>query len=132
MDAATRRLVQARAGFRCEYCRIHGDEEPYSFHIEHIVPKKHDGLDAPDNLAWSCQNCNLFKGANLSGLAQNEVVALFHPRKQRWNRHFRWDGPMLVGKTKCGRATIHVLKINAKDRLDLRRLLIELGCFPLG
>jgi HNH endonuclease len=130
MDAATRRLVQTRAGFRCEYCQIHEDEEPYTFHLEHVVPKKHLGEDDRDNLAWSCQNCNLFKGANLSGLEQEEVVSLFHPRKQNWNRHFRWKGPILVGKTKCGRATIHVLKINAKDRVDLRKLLIELGVFP--
>ena len=41
MNAATRRLVRERAEFRCEYCRIHEDDEPYSFHLEHIIPKKH-------------------------------------------------------------------------------------------
>ena len=38
MDVATRRLVQARAGHRCEYCRIHEEDDPYfTFHIEHIL-----------------------------------------------------------------------------------------------
>ena len=130
MNAATRRLVRTRAGSRCEYCRIHEDDEPYAFHIEHIVPRKHDGGDHPSNLAWSCQSCNLGKSSNLSGWLQGEVVALFHPRRQHWQRHFRWRGPRLVGKTKCGRATIRVLNINADDRVGLRRLLIALGGFP--
>ena len=52
MDAATRRRVQIRAAHRCEYCRIHEDDEPYSFHIEHIIPIKHGGQDDLSNLAW--------------------------------------------------------------------------------
>lgn len=129
MNAATRRRVQIRAEFRCEYCRIREDDEPYAFHLEHIVPKKHDGSDDLANLAWSCQSCNLGKSVNLSGWLRGEVVTLFHPRRQNWHRHFRWKGPLLVGKTKCGRATIRVLNINADDRVDLRMLLIRLGSF---
>ena len=67
MDAATRRLVRARAGMRCEYCRIHEDDEPFAFHIEHIVAKKHEGEDDSSNLAWSCQSCNLAKGPIFQG-----------------------------------------------------------------
>jgi hypothetical protein len=74
--------------------------------------------------------CNLGKSSNLSGLVKGDVVPLFHPRKQRWDRHFRWSGARLVGKTKCGRATIRVLNINAPERVDLRRLLIAIGLFP--
>lgn len=130
MPAATRRLVQARAASRCEYCRIHEDDEPIAFHLEHIVPRKHGGDDDPANLAWSCHSCNLAKSSNLSGWLHGEVVTLFHPRRQNWKRHFRWDGPRLVGRTKCGRATIRVLNINADDRIDLRQLLIAVGGFP--
>jgi hypothetical protein len=130
MDAATRRRVWSRAANRCEYCRVHEDDEPYAFHVEHIVPRKHGGDDAPSNLAWSCQSCNLGKGSNLSGLLDGKIVALFHPRRQTWNRHFRWYGPRLVGKTKCGRVTIRVLNINASDRIALRQVLIALGEFP--
>jgi hypothetical protein len=127
MDAATRRLVRQRAGYRCEYCHIHEDDETYSFHIEHIVAKKHRGADARSNLAWSCQSCNLAKGANLAGQVRGDVVPLFHPRRQRWARHFHWRGPTLVGRTKCGKATIRVLNINAPERVRLRRLLIAIG-----
>ncbi len=130
MKATTRRFVQARAASRCEYCRIHEDDEPLSFHIEHVIAKKHGGGDDPNNLAWSCHSCNLAKSSNLSGWLRGEVVTLFHPRRQNWKRHFRWSGPRLVGRTKCGQATIRVLRINAADRIDLRRLLIALGGFP--
>ena len=129
MDAATRRLVRERAGRRCEYCHIHEDDDPYVFHLEHIVAKKHEGSDDLTNLAWSCNNCNLRKGANLSGLVEGQVVTLFHPRRQKWQRHFRWNGPILVGKTKCGQATIHVLNINEDDRVKLRQILIAAGEF---
>jgi 5-methylcytosine-specific restriction endonuclease McrA len=130
IDAATRRLVRIRAAFRCEYCRIHEDDEPYAFHVEHIVPHKHGGSDHPSNLAWSCQSCNLGKSSNLSGWVQGQIVALFDPRRRSWKRHFAWRGAKLVGRTKCGRATIQVLNINAEDRISLRQLLIELGDFP--
>ena len=130
MNAAARRRVRSRAANQCEYCRIHEDDEPYAFHVEHVVPRKHGGGDAPSNLAWSCQSCNLGKGSNLSGLLGGEIVALFHPRRQTWSRHFHWVGPRLVGKTKCGRVTIRVLNINASDRIALRQILIALGEFP--
>lgn len=128
MDVASRRLVRQRAGGRCEYCQIHEDDEPYAFHLEHIIiPKKHGGQDDPSNLAWSC---NLMKGANLSGRVHGEIVTLFHPRRQQWNRHFRWVGPILAGKTKCGFATVQVLDVNADDRVKLRDILIASGAFP--
>jgi hypothetical protein len=55
---------------------------------------------------------------------------LFNPRQQRWSRHFAWDGPRLVGLTPCGRATVDVLNINARHRIELRELLILGGVFP--
>jgi hypothetical protein len=104
----------------------------YSFHIEHIVSKKHRGSDDPKNLAWSCHECNLAKSSNLSGrdFDTGRVVVLFNPRRQRWSRHFTWDGARLVGMTPCGRATIDVLNINERGRIELRELLIIAGVFP--
>ena len=98
MDVASRELARQRAGRRCEYCHIHEDDEPYAFHLEHIVPKKHGGGDDPSNLAWSCHSCNLGKGANLAGLVQGKTVTLFHPRRQQWNRHFRWEEPFSLAR----------------------------------
>ena len=122
--------MRERAGHRCEYCRIHEADDPFAFHLEHIVPKKHGGSDDASNLAWSCHSCNLGKGSNLSGRVRGEVVALFNPRRQRWRSHFRWNGPVLIGRTKCGRATIQVLNMNDDDRVKLRQILIASGAFP--
>jgi hypothetical protein len=133
MKASVRALVRSRAGRRCEYCRLHEDDLPlFSFHIEHILPKKHGGTDDPKLLAWSCHFCNLAKSSNLSGRDSltGRIVVLFNPRRQRWHRQFEWDGPRLVGLTPCGRATIAVLNINAAHRIDLREFLIEAGLFP--
>ena len=124
------RLVRTRALSRCEYCRIHIDDEPYAFHVEHIIPRKHLGTSTLDNLAWSCHSCNLAKGTNIAGLIDGEIITLFNPRTQEWNRHFRWKGGKLVGRTKTGKVTVQVLNINYEQRVYLRTLLIKAGCFP--
>jgi hypothetical protein len=133
MKRSVRSLVCARAGERCEYCRVHKSDYPLlSFHIEHIVAKKHRGNDDPSNLAWSCLECNLAKSSNLSGrdFVTGRIVVLFNPRRQRWRRHFAWQGAWLIGQTPCGRVTIDVLNINAPHRIELRELLILGGAFP--
>ena len=133
MKRSVRTFVRLRAGKRCEYCRLHESDYPLlSFHIEHIVAKKHHGNDDPPNLAWACLECNLAKSSNLSGrdLVTGRVVVLFNPRRQRWSSHFAWEGAWLVGLTPCGRATVDVLSINLPHRIDLSKLLIVGGVFP--
>jgi hypothetical protein len=128
MKASIRALVRARAGQRCEYCQLHErDSTLFSFHIDHILPKKHGGGDDPKLLAWSCHHCNLARSSNLSGRdhVTGRIVALFNPRRQSWHRHFAWDGPQVIGLTPCGRATIAVLNMNAAHRGELRQLLIK-------
>ena len=114
MDSKLRSLVRNRAGNRCEYCRIHQDDDAvFSFHVEHIIPTKHGGEDSLDNLALACQPCNLHKGPNLSGIDPDEgkVVELFNPRRDVWVEHFSFEGPVIVGITASGRATVRVLCI---------------------
>lgn len=133
MDAALREVVRLRAADCCEYCRLHQDQEPFfTFQIEHIIAKQHGGPDTAGNLAWACHHCNLHKGPNLSGIdpETGKMVRLFHPRKHKWDRHFRWDGAILVGRTPIGRATVAVLGINLPNRLALREALIDEGAFP--
>jgi hypothetical protein len=55
---------------------------------------------------------------------------LFHPGKDRWNRHFVWDGPFLVGRPHSGRVTIALLEINRAEAVELREYLIQEGSFP--
>src|SRR5262245_20230712 len=111
MKAMVRALVRSRAKGRCEYCRLHETDLPaFPLHADHIVARKHGGTDHLSNLAWSCHLCNLSKSSNLSGRdpLTGRIVTLFHPRRQHWARHFRWNGSWLVGRTASGRATIVV------------------------
>jgi hypothetical protein len=133
MALSLRKRVRERAANRCEYCRISQDDVPQiPFHVEHIIARKHFGANRLSNLCWSCHLCNLFKSSNLSGVDRQtgRIVRLFHPRRQKWHRHFAWNGPRLVGLTACGRATIACLCINLPHRIQLRRFLIAAGEFP--
>jgi hypothetical protein len=58
------------------------------------------------------------------------MVRLFHPRKDRWKRHFAWNGPYLIGRTSIGRTTIVVLVINDPDAVEFREALLREGSFP--
>ena len=130
MDAATRELVRLRAEHRCEYCHIKQRQMPNRiFHIEHIIARKHRGGDEPANLALACDQCNLHKGANLSGLDPDsgELVRLFHPRLDTWTEHFRFDGPTIIGLSACGRTTAWVQQINSEERVELRTIIAQLG-----
>lgn len=62
------------------------------------------------------------KGTNLTGIdpETSEITELFHPRRQRWEDHFEWQGIYLIGKTATGRTTIRVLNINSEDQVALR------------
>jgi hypothetical protein len=59
-------------------------------------------------------------------------VRLFNPRTDPWREHFAWEGPRLLGLTDVGKATIGLLQINSKTRVQLRQLLIEANLFPPG
>jgi hypothetical protein len=135
MDSVTRQLVRGRAGDRCEYCRLQQEHDPfYCFHVEHIVAKVHGGTDDPGNLALACHRCNEKKGTNLSGrdTQSGNTVRLFDPRRQRWSRHFRFEGPRIIGRTQTGRATVAVLAMNASDRVELRAELLAEGVLRLS
>lgn len=69
--------------------------------------------------------------ANVAGYdpESDELQPLFNPRRDDWENHFAWDGPVLRGKTPIGRTTIDVLRINLMERVEHRRLLIAAGVF---
>lgn len=122
MDAPVRNLVRQRAGECCESCRLSEGAVDVPFHVEHIVAKQHGGDDSESNLALACDRCNLSKGPNLSGIDSetDEIVPLCNPRTQSWTDHFAKQGVTIVGITPTGRATVQVLNMNAKRRLQLR------------
>ena len=104
-----------------------------SFEIDHVVARKHGGKTKRNNLALACFPCNRHKSSDLSGIdpVTRKVARLFDPRCMKWRRHFRWDGPWLVGRTQTGRATVATLAINLPARVWLRSELIVNGEFPL-
>ncbi len=129
MDERLRREVRERAGGSCEYCRVPDSANQLPFQVDHIIAIVHHGETVLTNLAWSCFDCNVYKGVNLAGVDPDTgaIVRLYHPRNDRWDDHFRWHGARLVGTTENGRATIDVLRLNQPSRVEHRRLLITLG-----
>lgn len=91
------------------------------FQIDHVIARHHGGQRSEDNLALACFYCNTHKGPNIPGTdpTSGEVVRLFHPRKDLWADHFLWDGQLMKARTPIGRATIHVLRINDPEYVDV-------------
>ena len=132
MDATLTRQVWRRAGDCCEYCQIAQEFDENTFEVDHIIAIKHGGPTVAGNLSLSCFHCNSFKGSNIAGRdpKTRKLTALFNPRRHKWSKHFRWKGPILVGRTAIGRTTVNVLNINDPLRVELREELIEEGVFP--
>ena len=131
MEAALVRQVWLRARRCCEYCQICQDYDDTHFEIDHIISRKHHGPTVPANLALSCFHCNSFKGSDIGGRDKQtrKLTALFNPRRHKWQRHFRWQGAYLIGRTPVGRVTVALLNINDPFRVELREGLIEEGLF---
>lgn len=126
MDRATQQLVRDRAAGMCEYCRAREDDEPiHRYQIEHLVPRQHGGSDRESNLALACPHCNRHKGPNLAGLdpLDDALTPLFNPRTQRWDEHFARRGPLIMGQSAVGRATVRVLNMNDRWRVQARAAL---------
>jgi hypothetical protein len=86
-----------------------------------------------ENLAFSC-GCNSYKGDRTCARdpQTGRVAALFHPRRQRWSRHFAWseEFTLIIGRTAVGRATVDALRLNRPELVNLRRVLRAMGEHP--
>jgi hypothetical protein len=116
--------VAARAGHRCEYCHAPESFFPHRLCLDHVMPEGHGGPTSLTNLALCCYGCQHQKLAFETGYDSTTkmTAALFHPRRQRWTRHFRWaaDGLQLEGRTRIGRATIEHLALNNWRQIQAR------------
>ena len=124
--------VERRARGRCEYCQMHQSLQGATFHVEHIVPRCRGGRSDLDNLAWACPSCNLHKAdrVSIAVTGTDQEVPLFHPRTDKWDDHFRWDGHRVVGRTVIGQATVAALLLNHERRIRIRRAEALFGLFP--
>lgn len=128
-----RKVIAKRADYKCEYCLMHEDDMFFSFEIDHIIAKKHGGDDNKDNLAYCCPHCNQNKGSDIATFINDyeEIIPLFHPRKQEWQDHFTLVEGEIIALSKIGEATIKLLKMNHPDILIIRRTLAKIGKYPL-
>jgi len=128
---SVRRMVAKRAGNRCEYCLSPESFSIDSFTIDHIIPSLTEDRDAPDNLAYSCHNCNNRKQDDIVALdpSTNVPVPLYHPRHDKWPEHFVWSPDLLtlIPLSPTGRATISRLHLNRIGAVNIRRALIALN-----
>lgn len=130
-----RRAVIKRAGDCCEYCRISQADQFFAFEIDHIIAEKHGGQTLIENLCLSCPDCNTFKGSDIASIdweAGETLTRLYNPRQDAWDAHFRIDVATgrIEAQTAVGRVTAYLLRLNDRDRMTDRKLLIDAGRYP--
>jgi hypothetical protein len=128
IKTALRRQVIKRAQNRCEYCLIPSDVAFFPHEVDHVIAEKHGGATNLDNLAYACWRCNRHKGSDLTSFdpQTNQLSPLFNPRTQVWIEHFTYESKSIIGLTPEGRTTVHLLRLNSKERL-LERQSYEIG-----
>ena len=131
---AQRQIIQERARGRWEYCQSPVGFSTAPFTVEHIHPKSLGGPTTLENLAFACAGCNGHKATKTRALdpETGAAVPLFHPRRQRWENHFKWseDATLVIGLTPTGRATVEALRLNRPGLVNLRRVMRLAGEHP--
>jgi 5-methylcytosine-specific restriction endonuclease McrA len=129
-----KKLVRERAQGYCEYCLCRESYATERFSIEHIIALAAGGHNSADNLALACQGCN---GAKYDKIfapdpVTEEIVSLYHPRRDNWHEHFTWnsDHTLLFGLSSTGRATIEALHPNREGVINLRQAMALAGKHP--
>jgi hypothetical protein len=133
ISPSLRQQVTQRANGCCEYCLLSHQDHILPFEIDHIIAEKHKGPTTLDNLCLSCYDCNHAKGSDISSVdweVTGETIALFNPRKQRWSDHFVNKDGLIEGLSAHGRVTVLLLKFNEVNRVDERKILIQLQRYP--
>lgn len=134
VSRSDRNLITERADSRCEYCRAPQVVTGVTFHVEHIVPQTRGGTNEQGNYALACVTCNGHKSDWVTGFdpRTGAEAPLFHPRRDRWLRHFRFvaENCTIEGITVKGRATVHRLKMNETKQVEARHLWVQLDLFP--
>lgn len=133
IPVALQRRVRERARDRCEYCLLAQRAQEATFHVDHVRPRREGGQTALENLALACVSCSLRKGARLDAEdpETRERVALFNPRWNHWEDHFKLVHLVLIqGKTPSGRATVALLKLNRPLVVSIREEEAAMGRYP--
>ena len=123
IPAQLRRLVEERAGDRCEYCLLPTQLSFFLHEVDHVIPEKHSGKTEADNLALACWRCNRHKGTDLGSFdpETNHFSFLFNPRTQLWAEHFQLQSFQIIGVSPVGRTTAFLLQLNTLERIAERQ-----------
>lgn len=135
-----RQIVREQANYLCEYCHSLERLSANRFTIDHVIPRSLGGSDNLHNLALACRRCNERRYNFVAGVdpETQEVVPLFNPRREKWQKHFVWleGGVTIQGVTAIGRATCIRLDLNdmrypEEDSIRAtRRFWIQTGLHP--
>jgi hypothetical protein len=127
ISAAMRRQVAERAAHRCEYCGMPDTETVFPHEPDHIVAVQHGGATVLTNLAYTCFQCNRYKGPNIASLDPTTglLTRLYNPREYAWHEHFRWSGAVIETHAAVGRATAMLLRLNDPERVTIRENLLR-------
>ena len=74
-----------------------------------------------------CECCRLHQQHSELVHHVEQVVSLFHPRRDLWEEHFVFQGPLISGTSPSGRATVEVLAMNDPRRLEIRKEILKPG-----
>ena len=132
ISGSTKKIVIARAGHRCEYCRVLAYLSAFDYHIEHIIGLQHGGPNSPNNLAYCCSICNWKKGPNISTILEfgGALIPLFNPRTQNWFDHFEAQNGYIKPLTPIGEATVKLLELNQRNKVEERFSMAQAGFYP--
>jgi len=126
--------VRERADWCCEYCKAFRAYATSLFCSEHIIPLVLGGGNELENLAYSCDICNINKATKTTttDLKTGKEIPLLHPRKDNWYQHFKWsdDSLHIIGITLKGELTIQTLDMNREELVNLRKALKALDVHP--
>lgn len=118
----------------CAYCYTAEVLTVTTFEFEHIIPRSAGGETVFENLCLACPSCNRYKATRQTAVdpITGESVSLFHPQRQVWEEHFRWndDATEIIGLTPVGRATISALKMNRPQLTRVRGMWVKMGEHP--
>ena len=122
-----------QAARSCEYCLIHEDDTFFGCQIDHVIAEKHGGETILENLALACTICNRAKGSDIATLVYSKLVRLYNPRLDVWQEHFAFapDNITIEARTTVGQGTIQLLGLNSSERLLERKILHEIGRYPI-
>jgi hypothetical protein len=132
IPADLRRLVRDRADLVCEYCLIAEEDTHYGLEVDHIISEKHGGQTDEANLACACLFCNQAKGSDIGSIEwiTGDYHRFFNPRQELWRDHFLLVEFRIEKLTPIGEVTSRLLRFNARERLEERRLLRAKNRYP--